>query len=329
MRILAVDDDPIILELLETVLGAAGYTDLVLARSGEQALAILETVETPFDCFLLDIMMPGIDGVELCQQVRQMPSYTAAPILMVSRLDEKRHFDRAFAAGASDYVTKPFDPTELGIRLRLADQVQSQLRKLRDTDDAATRDRIDLSDAFMLHDVPGAIDNLALDAYLERLSGNMSTIQLFALKIGNIGQIHRKATPDEFRLIVNSLADAVTDVLAGSSFFITHSGNGVLSFVVHGRIDMSMDAVVKAVLSEAGGMDFVLASGQTVIPEIVVGTGGGPRTVTRNGRRQALREAVLTAEEIATSVSHLEFGRGHPAMPAPREGFFARFAEGF
>ncbi len=325
MRILAVDDDPIILDLLTTVLERAGYTDLVTARSGDQALSILETTETRFDCFLFDILMPGLDGVELCQRVRAMPLYHVAPILMVSRLDEKKHFDRAFAAGATDYVTKPFDATELSVRMRLADQVSSQQRIIA-AHDGASNEKVRLSEAFMLDDVPGAIENMALDAYLERIPSGLNAMQFFAVKIGNIADLHRKATPDEFRLMVNSVADAVTDVLIGSSYFITHSGNGVLSFIVHGHVDMSVDEVARMVRLEAGGLDFVLSSGETVIPEIIVGTSTTTRTLTRAARLQALRDAVMDAEEVAAMVHrHSDtFGQAAEARP----GFLDRLIAG-
>ncbi|SIT06184.1 Response regulator receiver domain-containing protein [Roseivivax lentus] len=325
MRILAVDDDPIILDLLETSLGQAGYTDLVTARSAEHALSVLETVEQPFDCLLFDIVMPGMDGVALCETVRRMPTYATTPILMISRLDEKKHFDRAFAAGANDYVTKPLDATELGVRLRLADQISSQQRQIAAQTGTTTARKVLVSEAFMLDDVPGAIDNMALDAYLERIPNGFAGMQFFAVKIANIVDLHRKATPDEFRLIVNSVADAVTDVLAGSSFFITHSGNGILSFVVHGHTDMTVDEVARMVLTEAGGLDFVLASGNTVIPEIIIGT-GTTRTLTRAGRIQALREAVMDAEEVAATITRL--GVQSMAHSAPRSGFLDRLMAG-
>lgn len=326
MRILAVDDDPIILDLLTAVLGQAGYTDLVTARSGEQALSVLETVEQPFDCFLFDILMPGIDGVELCQRVRAMPSYAATPVLMVSRLDEKKHFDRAFSAGANDYVTKPFDATELKVRIRLAEQVSNQQKIIASQGLDRTK-KVRLSEAFMLDDVPGAIDNLALDAYLERIPNGLTAMQFFAVKIGNISDLHRKATPDEYRLIINSVADAVTDVLSGSSYFITHSGNGVLSFIVHGHIDMTIEETSRMVRTEAGSLDFVLASGEHVIPEIIVGTSSATRKLTRTARIQALRESIMDAEDVATMVKRLgpQMAQNTDELP----GFLDRLMAGF
>jgi CheY-like chemotaxis protein len=73
MRILAVDDDKAILELLTEALEVSDYCDVVTAHSGKAAVDALAQTETPFDCFLLDIQMPGMDGVELCQHIREIP----------------------------------------------------------------------------------------------------------------------------------------------------------------------------------------------------------------------------------------------------------------
>ncbi|MFK5998799.1 MAG: response regulator, partial [Rhodobacterales bacterium] len=67
MRILSVDDDPIILELLAAVLVSMGHTDVTTAGSATEALEIVKDDPEPFDCFLLDIQMPGIDGIQLCK----------------------------------------------------------------------------------------------------------------------------------------------------------------------------------------------------------------------------------------------------------------------
>ena len=82
MKILAVDDDPIILELLNEVLGSTGYPDVTTVETGADALAAVEDHRQPFDCILLDIQMPGMDGIELCGRLRAMPRYRETPVLM-------------------------------------------------------------------------------------------------------------------------------------------------------------------------------------------------------------------------------------------------------
>lgn len=330
MRILAVDDDPIILDLLRTVLSEAGYTDLATASSAEEAVSMIERTDRGFDCFLFDIMMPGIDGVALTGAVRAMPQYAQTPILMVSRLDDKHHFDRAFAAGASDYVTKPFEPTELKVRLGLAEQVSRQQKALAAAAvDAPQTPLPRLAEPFQLDDVPYAINNHALESYLQSVPVGSSGMLFFALKLVNASELHRKSTGDDYHFIINSLADAVTDVLSGANYFISHAGNGVVSFVVHGGTDMTEDEIIHSIMSDASGLDVTLASGEEVVLDIVVGSSSASRITSRGARIEAMREAVLSAEGIAEAMVARELGLAavHP-MPKRSGGLFDRLFGG-
>lgn len=79
MKILAVDDAPLILELLAEVLRAAGFSNLSVCHSATEALEKIHQADTPFDCFLLDIQMPRIDGIELTVRLRRMADYRNTP----------------------------------------------------------------------------------------------------------------------------------------------------------------------------------------------------------------------------------------------------------
>jgi hypothetical protein len=79
MKILAVDDDPFILELIPILSKKAGFPSITVASSGEHALKLLAQGDTVFDCFLFDISMPEMDGIELCRQVRQLADYAKTP----------------------------------------------------------------------------------------------------------------------------------------------------------------------------------------------------------------------------------------------------------
>ncbi len=130
MRILAVDDDPIIQDLLRDSLAAQGQTDLTLASSAEEAVALLEAAKRPFETFLLDIHLPGSDGIDLCRQIRAQDRHRMTPIFMITASREPDMMHRAFDAGATDYVSKPFDSLELGTRVKLAQMLnESVLRE--------------------------------------------------------------------------------------------------------------------------------------------------------------------------------------------------------
>ncbi|MFH2202471.1 MAG: response regulator [Elusimicrobiota bacterium] len=103
-RILAVDDDESILNVLSRFLKPLGYA-LAIASSGAEALEIIR--RQPPDLILLDINMPGIDGLEVLRQARQL--IPAVPVIMVTGSDDAEVAKQAMALGAVDYVTKPFD----------------------------------------------------------------------------------------------------------------------------------------------------------------------------------------------------------------------------
>jgi CheY-like chemotaxis protein len=101
MRVLVVDDEPGILELLKTALGALGAYEVSIASSGMDALRIIDTAERPFDCLLLDIQMPKMNGITLCREVRQIPLYQDTPIIMLTAMSEKKYVDQAFTSGTA------------------------------------------------------------------------------------------------------------------------------------------------------------------------------------------------------------------------------------
>lgn len=114
-RILAVDDQRENLELLEELLGAAGY-DVSLASSGEAAL--LEVARQPPDCVVLDIMMPRLDGYEVCARLKADPRTRFIPVVMLTALSEVSDKVKGLEAGADDFLNKPFRRQELLARTR-------------------------------------------------------------------------------------------------------------------------------------------------------------------------------------------------------------------
>lgn len=114
-RILAVDDDPTIGKLLTLVLTQSGY-QVTVANTGEQALQL--AAEHPPDLAILDVMLPGLNGYAVCRQLRQNPATNLLPILMLTAQGETRDKLAGFEAGADDYLTKPFEPSELAYRVK-------------------------------------------------------------------------------------------------------------------------------------------------------------------------------------------------------------------
>ncbi len=120
---MCVDDDEKILHSLKELIETAGYRTLI-ARDGAQALAVIG--EQKPDLLLLDVMMPGMQGYEVCAHLQQTQDTAYIPVIFVSSLGEKQDRARAFAAGAVDYVAKPFDCAE--ILDKVAFHVKTHLR---------------------------------------------------------------------------------------------------------------------------------------------------------------------------------------------------------
>ena len=114
-RILVVDDRAEGRKLLTLRLQHAGYA-VLQADGGAQALDI--AAREPLDLVLLDVLMPGMDGFEVCRRLRQLPSMQAVPVVMVTSLDATDDCVRGLEAGADDFIIKPFKPAELQARVR-------------------------------------------------------------------------------------------------------------------------------------------------------------------------------------------------------------------
>jgi two-component system phosphate regulon response regulator PhoB len=114
-KILVVDDEPDAVELVEFNLKAAGY-QVLTASDGKQALK--KAKEHLPNLILLDVMLPEVDGLEVCKILRRDPATSAIPILMLTA--KAAEIDRVLGLelGADDYVTKPFSPRELALRIK-------------------------------------------------------------------------------------------------------------------------------------------------------------------------------------------------------------------
>lgn len=111
-KILIVDDDPHIRELAGHFLRNEGF-DIYEAEDGEEALSVLESVKA--DLVILDIMMPNMDGWELCRELREFYDF---PLLMLTAKGETSQKVKGFELGTDDYLVKPFEPAELVARVK-------------------------------------------------------------------------------------------------------------------------------------------------------------------------------------------------------------------
>ena len=127
--ILVADDNQDTREILGIVFGRQlGDCELVIARDGEEALAIWNRVRP--DLAILDIMMPKLDGLEVCRRIKQDAKSQYLPVLLLTALDRPDRIVAGLEAGADDYITKPFDPLEMSARVRAHLRIRAQQEEL-------------------------------------------------------------------------------------------------------------------------------------------------------------------------------------------------------
>ncbi len=174
--ILVVDDEPNGFDVIEAHLYREGY-ELIYASSGIEALSQLKTLEA--DAILLDVMMPQMDGIEVCRRLKSDSGLKHIPIIMVTALNSKEELARAIEAGADDFLTKPVSGIELRARVRSMLRIKQQYDELQ----AMVTLREDLSN-MIVHDLRNPLtkimvcSSLLIDGVLD--DEELQSIQIIA-----------------------------------------------------------------------------------------------------------------------------------------------------
>ncbi|HEY4175478.1 MAG TPA: hybrid sensor histidine kinase/response regulator [Kofleriaceae bacterium] len=169
-RVLVVDDNAENRALAEATLEDDGY-EVLLAKNGHEGIEKF-VAERP-DCLLLDIQMPGEDGVSVCEKIRALPGGEAVAIVFVTAQRDVAIFDRALAAGGDDFLTKPFRPSELVVRVQSSLRVRRLAGERSELYAEVKRQRDDLQrlqlqkeqlTAFLVHDLKNPAASIELQA---------------------------------------------------------------------------------------------------------------------------------------------------------------------
>jgi len=238
MRILAVDDEPFILEIIPMISAKAGFSEVTPAASGKEALGLLADGNTIFDCLLIDISMPGMDGVELCRRVRQMPQYLHTPIVMLTAMRDMQNMGDAYRAGATDYATKPFDIEELETRLRLAQEAirtQTVIDPTKHANpnvryrDQMPRNKFELPQGLHLQYTESLVDLSALSSYLTQLPRkSVANVQMFGVSIDRIEAIFAQFSSEQFFALLQDLASAAIECFGAEQSVMAYTGDATL-----------------------------------------------------------------------------------------------------
>lgn len=114
-KVLIVDDDKINRQMLERILNKASYI-IETADSGKSAMELME--KDPPDIILLDVVMPELDGFQVCRRIRKVENFKMIPIIFITALEETEDKVKGFEAGANDYITRPFRQVEVLARVK-------------------------------------------------------------------------------------------------------------------------------------------------------------------------------------------------------------------
>ena len=148
MAILIVDDSTDHYALLRSILTKAGHDQILEAESAQEAFSRLKLdgtqSATDIDLILMDVLMPGIDGVQACRRIKQQPHLRDVPIIMVTAKNDIENLHEAFAAGAMDYINKPVKSVELLARVASAITLKKEMdcRKLRELELRRTNEEL-------------------------------------------------------------------------------------------------------------------------------------------------------------------------------------------
>ncbi|MEC3863162.1 response regulator [Mesobacterium sp. TK19101] len=230
MKFLAVDDEPLILDVLKSTLAESGYSDVILAETAADALRIAKAEH--IDCFIIDIQMPVMTGVDLTAALRAIDAYAKTPILMNTSLSERHHVDQAFAAGATDYITKPLDRIEFATRLRNVRRMisdNSMAEALKQKSNGVFRKAFRLSREFP--EIDHMLEFPVFENYIKTLSRkNLLANSLLSIQVENAAKLYTETTIKVYDTVLADIASAISGALSPAKGLFTHTGGG--DFVV-------------------------------------------------------------------------------------------------
>ncbi|WP_158598503.1 response regulator [Notoacmeibacter ruber] len=254
MRILVVDDSEDARDILSAALAIGGYEDVDYAESGENALSMLgveprNTAGQHFDVILIDVIMPGLNGIETCAKIRSDARYQDTPILMVTSINDSGSLSHAFIAGATDYVTKPFNRTELLARMRSACRLKGEVdrRHAREADTKsapAGNEQTGPSQTF--HPITGLFGPSILETWLRSDAAPMPSC-ILAVAIRNGKRLRSVHGSKHVEVGMKTISDALGRLPAGLTDFCAHYDDDILIVCLHGTSARQDAALISAI----------------------------------------------------------------------------------
>ena len=215
-QLLIVDDEPSARQTMEMLLLKEAY-ELHFATNGPEALEILEKIDA--DVILLDVMMPGMDGFEVCRRLKQHQTWQHIPIILVTALDTKQDLATGLDSGADDFLHKPFNGLELRARVRSMLRIKQRHDEL----EAALRLREDLSN-MIVHDIRSPLSSIMIycdlaESYMpENVPNHVTTIRTETERLNSfLTDMLMMAKMEHGRFVLTRTSENIVDLLNESA----------------------------------------------------------------------------------------------------------------
>lgn len=278
--VLCVDDDPADLALLRKLIPRLGYATIE-ANDGVLALELIHKRHP--DLVLLDVMIPGLDGFEVCRRVRSEPEFATLPILMLTALDQASDLAAGLDAGANDFLAKPFNEVELTARVRSLLRTKALQDRLADILGRYTSDAVAER---ILRDPANAV----------RLGGDHRRVTTVFADLRGYTALAAQYPPETTLRLLNSYLAVVNDaVLSREGTIADLMGDGIFALfgapVVHD--DDALRAVDAAVAMQAGVSRHVIPELPDMRLQLGVGITSGDVVAGNVGSERRMHYAVV------------------------------------
>jgi CheY-like chemotaxis protein len=325
MKILVVDDNESILTLLNDILSRTGFNTVSTALSAKEAMQLIRSEDKIFDCFVVDIQMPEIDGIELTRFIRNDPRYATTPVIILTAMQQRAYLDQAFAVGATDYVTKPFNFVEL--RKLIQSAHNESLKKaarpelaVADGKPGQSSDTFgqNFEEAVPLPKVGRALGKVEFENYVVQLSKRRLTRSaILAIKIRRARSLYFDNTEVDFLRMISATAQMIEGVYLTSGGALSYRGSGLFLVTTGFKLRNPFADYAVQLNKEYERANGLPASPD--LPELIVGNPVALRKMKRFQALDCLTSAVENVDHYYAStskkkVAHRAFLRS-PSLP--------------
>jgi CheY-like chemotaxis protein len=271
MKILAVDDEPMVLNILQTSLSRIGFNDFVGVTSAREALALI--AKQDFDCFLLDIRMPVMNGIELTKAIRQTRKHADTPIVMITSHSELPVIDQAFAEGATDYITKPLDWIEFNSRIRNVKRLVNERKRVAALEaQAFGKKRKSFEEPRYFADVGTMREYLAFENYVLTLSRKrLFMFSFLAIHVTNAANLYTEVDEQEYDEILQDVSLSLFDAMQSHHAVFAHAGGGDFIAAFNRFDHVDPESVLEKARFALAEYDFLYGLDGIQAPHLVAG----------------------------------------------------------